>query len=236
MKNQKHRIGIVGGMGPQAGVILQQYIIEETAAKRDQDHVQVVTFTNPQIPDRTTSLVEDDGRSMVSAIVQSIKVLQQAGVSIVVMPCITAHARIELVQEAVFPLPVVNMVDSACKLLGIDEVVGILATDGTIREKIFEKNRPDIKWVIPQASLQQKVMNLIYDVKASHGVVSGKHSNQLDSLVQEMKKQGAQKVILGCTELSVVGSQKPMEDTVDPLRSVAKNLVRSIESVQEMQV
>ena len=56
------RIGIVGGMGPMAGVYLQELIIEATPASRDQDHLEVVCFTNPHVPERMRSLAEDGGQ------------------------------------------------------------------------------------------------------------------------------------------------------------------------------
>ncbi len=62
MGKNNFRIGIVGGMGPMAGVLLQKLIIEATPAEQDQDHLEVICFTNPHVPDRTRSLQEDDGK------------------------------------------------------------------------------------------------------------------------------------------------------------------------------
>ena len=51
---KKHfRIGILGGMGPEAGILLQSLILRETPAEKDQDHIEAVTYTNPHVPDRT---------------------------------------------------------------------------------------------------------------------------------------------------------------------------------------
>ena len=90
-----YRIGIVGGMGPMAGVYLQQLIIEATPAERDQDHFEVVCFTNPHVPERMRSLAEDGGRRYAEAVRASARLLVHAGATHIVIPCNTAHARLE---------------------------------------------------------------------------------------------------------------------------------------------
>src|SRR3989344_2637505 len=93
MVKNNFRIGILGGMGPMAGVALQKLIIEYTPASKDQDHIQVLCFTNPHIPDRTKSLKEDGGAKFLAAVAASTQVLEKAGVHCIVIPCNTSHAR-----------------------------------------------------------------------------------------------------------------------------------------------
>lgn len=226
MSTDQFRIGIVGGMGPQAGVLLQQYIIEETPADRDQEHLPVLTFTNPHIPDRTQSLRSDDGQAMVRAIVDSIQVLERSGASVIALPCITAHARFAAIQEQV-SLPIVDMVQLIVAQLSSETAVGLLATNGTIKEALLQNASTKIRWVLPEMSQQQEVMDLIYSVKSSRGIVSDNQRTLLQKLVQDLRDRGANIVVLGCTELSVIYSQDAQESFVlDPLRLLAVELTR----------
>ena len=129
------RIGIVGGMGPLAGVYFQQLLIEATPAQRDQDHFQAVCFTNPHVPERMRSLAEDGGRRYADAVRASARLLVAAGVTHIAIPCNTAHARLAEIQRGV-DVPIVNMVALALHALvaehGHGQRVGLLATVGTI--------------------------------------------------------------------------------------------------------
>lgn len=225
MEKNNYRIGIVGGMGPMAGVLLQKLIIEATPAAKDQDHLEVVCFTNPHVPDRTESLRKDDGKRYVAAIVDSIKVLELAGVNCVVMPCNTAHARLERIQKAV-RVPVLNMVGAALRALREDGVIlaGLLATTGTVVSGVFSSTS-DLQIIVPDVEAQEEIMRMIYEIKA------GKYDDEnvasrLGAIAAELQRKGARKVVLGCTELSLYSSFFKAETVVDPLREVAKEAVR----------
>ncbi len=116
------RIGIVGGMGPMAGVYLQQLIIEATPAGRDQDHFQAVCFTNPHVPERMQSLAQDGGRRYAEAVRASAILVARAGATHLVVPCNTAHARLAEIQRGV-DVPFVDMIE-----LGVRELVSLHGT------------------------------------------------------------------------------------------------------------
>lgn len=230
-KNQQ-RIGIVGGMGPMAGVLLQKLIIEATPATKDQDHLQVICFTNPQIPDRTVSLQEDNGESYIRTLVGTAHILVNAGVTALVIPCNTAHARFEEVQAAI-PVPIVNMIELAAKHLaavsGNSTKVGILATDATVQGGLYQKELEahGIEWAIPSDENQVQVMQAIYAIKAGKDILL---LNFIAGAIREFAEQDANILLLGCTELSLCFEEVTDAgyQVVDPLRIVARQLVRSM--------
>ena len=135
--NKPYRIGILGGMGPEAGILLQTLIIQETPAKKDQDHLEVFVYTNPHVPDRTQSLKEDGGDSYLKAVIDSLKLLEKGNVDILAIACNTAHARLPEIQKSI-QTPILNMVELARQeILATQGSVGILATDGTVSSGLF---------------------------------------------------------------------------------------------------
>ena len=83
-------VGIIGGMGPDATVDLFQKILRATPAKTDQEHLRIIIDCNSKIPDRTAHIMrgeENPGPYLVS----SAKLLEKAGVDVMVMPCNAAH-------------------------------------------------------------------------------------------------------------------------------------------------
>jgi aspartate racemase len=213
-------------MGPEAGVLLQQLIIGKTPAQKDQDHIAVIAYTNPNIPDRTQSLLEDGGDSYLAAVVESLRLLEKAGVDVLVMACNTAHARLPEIRHAV-KTPFVNIVELAkAEILSAPGPVGILATDGTIHSGLFSiAGRPD-KTVAPDEASQREVMAVIHEIKG--GGRDGALINRLEKVIVGMRQSGCGRMLLGCTELSICHDElrARMGDLfIDSLRLAAEKLV-----------
>ncbi len=212
-----------------SGVLLQRLIIEATPAMRDQDHIPVVCFTNPQIPDRTMSLAGDDGRQFVAATRATVRTLLRAGATMVAIACNTAHARLPNIQQG-FRVPFVNMIDLVATELEQfyprARVIGVLGTTGTLQSGIYEQalRAIDRRVILPDVSAQEACVRLIYRIK-ERGVDAAAHS-ELRQLVVALEVQGATAVILGCTELSLAYQpQASAHLVIDPLRLLAKKLV-----------
>jgi aspartate racemase len=223
------RIGIVGGMGPLAGVYFQQLIIEATPALKDQDHFQVVCFTNPHVPERMRSLAEDGGRRYADAVRASAQLLAGAGVSHIAIPCNTAHARLAEIQRGVH-VPIVNMVQLALQALvdehGNGQRVGLLATVGTIDQRVYQNGLPGaaFEWVLPDEDDQRRVSEAILAVKVNQGP---RVSADLLDVTRTLVERGARVVLAGCTELSMcLDALRPAGvPLVDPMRILARHLV-----------
>ncbi len=221
------RIGVLGGMGPEAGVLMQLLIIRETPAEKDQDHIEVVAYTNPHVPDRTESLEADGGESYLKAVKESLGLLESAGVDVLVMACNTAHARLAEIQESV-KSPVLDMVGLARKEIGgTDGVVGILATDGTLASELFRIPGHPEKTMEPGGEAQREVMAVIHDIK--RGVRDETIVGRLEGVCSGLLAAGCAKLVLGCTELSIYADEfrEHFGDIfIDPMRLAAQALVR----------
>jgi aspartate racemase len=223
------RIGIVGGMGPLAGVYLQQLIIEATPARKDQDHFQVVCFTNPHVPDRIRSLADDGGRRYAEAVRASARLLVGVGVSHIVIPCNTAHARLAEIRRGV-DVPIVNMVELALQALvaehGRGQRVGLLATVGTIEQRIYHDGLPGaaLEWVLPGGGEQRRVSEAILAIKVNEAPRVGP---DLLAVTRALVERGARVILVGCTELSIcLDALRPAGvPLVDPMRILAGHLV-----------
>ena len=196
-------IGIIGGMGPLATVHLYERIVLRTKSLKDQDHVHVLIDSNTNIPDRTKAII-GNGEDPTVELIKSARILENGGADFLIMPCNTAHYFIDIIKESVH-IPFINMPEETVKYTydkyGSDTVVGILATDGTIKSKIYENyySKLGIKTIVPEKT-QEKLMKFIYDV-----IKGGNYDQGTDLLfkcVEELKSLGADTFLLGCTELS----------------------------------
>lgn len=220
-------IGILGGIGPLATCDLMEKIIRHTDAQCDQDHIHIFVDCNTSIPDRTAAIM-DKGKDPLPEMVKSAVRLQLMGADALIMPCNTAHFYLKQVQEYV-DIPVLSILRETASYLrkqGI-QTAAVLATDGTVKMGLYEEALVEegITPIYPDAEEQAQIMSLIYDC-----VKAGKPCTEPDKIIRmcnHLKQQGAQCLILGCTELPVAFLGLDVNiPTVDPTQILAKAAIR----------
>ena len=221
-------IGILGGMGPEATNRLCALITALTPVTRDQDHIPVITYNNPDIPDRVKA-ASGAGESPVPEMIRTARVLEQAGASFLLMPCNLAHLYITDVQRSV-PVPLLDMVEETVKFTIENypncKKVGIIASTPTLECGIYEKSfRKQNRILIrPDAGEQEsKVMRAIY----GHDGIKCGHKTGPRALLMEVAErlvdEGAGVIIAGCTEASLVMTREDSPFVVvDPLEVIAR--------------
>ena len=179
-------------------------IIEMTDAATDQDNIEMVIYNVPSIPDRTGYILGKSKESPLPKIVELANKLERDNVDYIAMPCITAHYFHDQIADTVF-VPVSNGIKETATYLkaqGISKV-GIMATDGTVSMHLFDSvfKDYDISCIYPGNECQKLVMSIIYDdVKAGRNV----SMREFELIKNQLLNAGAEVIILGCTELSIV--------------------------------
>ena len=201
---EKKIIGVIGGLGPLATARFMELVTQMTDAKRDQENVDMIVYNFPSIPDRTGYILGSNLKSPLPGLKSVAHALVRQRVSCIVIPCVTAHYFHRELQ-GVIPVPIINGVAETVKLLKDQDIkkVGIMATDGTIRSALLsrELDLAGIIPVIPSPKRQADVMHLIYQ-----NVKAGKQADmqRFRRVQQELLDCGAEVILLGCTELSLI--------------------------------
>lgn len=197
-------IGVIGGLGPMATVVYMKKVINMTEASCDQDHPDMIVYSIPSVPDRTAFILGQSDKSPLPAMLDMAQRLDGAGVDVIAVPCITARFFNKDINKAV-RAPVIHGVDATARYLvrkGFGKV-GILATEGSIRSgviaSVLEEN--GIEPVLPDGEVQSIATSLIYD-SVKKGLPAD--INELQRARDMLFAAGAQIVLLGCTELSVI--------------------------------
>ncbi len=219
------RLGVIGGLGPMATAYYMELVVRMTDVSRDQDHPEMIVMNVPTIPDRTAYILGKSEDNPVPPMIALGRQLAQLGVGVIATPCVTAHYFHDALQQGI-GLPVIHVIEATASLLretGITRV-GLMATDGTVDSGIFQKKLEDagIQTILPDAAEQAGVMALIYDqIKAGVPADLSLFGHIRDSL----RDKGAQVVILGCTELSLLKKQQDLGggilDVLDVLAKVS---------------
>ncbi|WP_449385134.1 aspartate/glutamate racemase family protein [Cellulomonas soli] len=219
-------VGVIGGVGPAATVCFLDKVVRLTAADTDQEHVELVVLQHSSIPDRTAFILGTSPQDPGPVMARDARRLSSLGVDFIVVPCNTAHFFTAEV-EAASSVPVLSIVDETLDEVARDgavRTVGLLATSGTLTSGVYQRaaQARGLSTLEPDEQDQARVMRIIYDqVKAGRPAdVAG-----LLDVVAGLVARGADRVVLGCTELSVVADEAGLlerPELVDSLDVLAR--------------
>jgi aspartate racemase len=240
-------IGIVGGIGPFAGLDLQRKILDQTIAARDQDHLPVISVSWPgPIPDRTEYLLGRVAKNPAYPILDQLRRLAAAGATVVGIPCNTAHAPaiFDVIRAGVTgferPLRLLNMIDETAAHIQARHsalrTIGVLSTTGTWQVGLYPAalEPRGFRIVVPDAELQTEVIHPAiyhpeYGIKAA-GRVTPRAQADLERGVNDLRRRGAEAIILGCTEMPLAFPEGSFEGVplIDPTLVLARALIREV--------
>ncbi len=222
--------GVLGGMSPQATLDLQQKLLDQMPAQRDQEHLPVVTWNVPQIPDRQLALA-GRGESPLPQLLHAIDQLNKLAVSHILLPCNTAHHWYPQLASA-SRAPILHLVDvttaQIARLQPKPARVGVIATKGTLQAQWYQQQLTalGIEPVLPTATeLETLFVPGCYAVKRAQHQQGGE---LLQQLAEALIQRGAEQLVLACTEvpiaLSAVNSPL-LAHSIDPAVALAKHCV-----------
>lgn len=220
-------IGILGGMGPLATVDIFKKIVTMTEAHCDNEHIPIIIDNNTLIPDRTSHIM-GRGESPVGELVRSALRLQGMGADAIIIACNTAHYYYDEVVKHV-KIPVINMIEETAKeiLKNRPEVkrVGLIATEGTCKAGVYKNmfDRFGIDLIQPDPENEQHIMDVIYGIKKGLKDID---PTDFKHALKELKHQGAETLILGCTEIPIAFQMFDIhEDYIDASEVLVKRAI-----------
>jgi aspartate racemase len=230
------RLGILGGMGPAASAEYVVRLIQQTPATCDQEHIPFVLWSDPTVPDRSTSLLNKDDKPL-PYLLAGIKGLFSAGCNLIVIPCNTAHFWYsELVRQNP-RVTIIHIVDSVADALRdvnvTNSTVGLMGTQATIELGLYQYKLNKQGWdcIVPTKEEMDTLVQPAIDLVKAGDMI--KSHAMLMSVVDSLITRGATAVVLGCTEipLAVRESQQgniPLINSIDSLvKSAIKQFKRS---------
>ena len=196
-------IGILGGMGTQAGLDFCSKLAKLNRGKADQNYPIFILYNKASIPDRKQH--KKKYKKVLNSLIEGCKFLQKNKCKFIAMPCNTAHYWFLDLKEKI-KIPILNMPELVClnisKNCKKNTKIGLLATETTIKTGIYKNSlRRKYKLLLPSRKLQINHVN-----KSIKYVKMGKTreaEKALKPAVNYLIKNNCKKIILGCTELPI---------------------------------
>lgn len=222
-------LGILGGMGPLAGADMLKKITLLTEAERDQDHFRIISYSDPTIPDRSAAIMNEAMPSPLPGLKKGLQFLERSGATFAVMACNSAHHWYDCLSNSV-GIPILHIADAVVEDLELQgavkgETVGVLGTEGTIRSGFYDEVL--LKNGYKSIALTTEEMRRFL-VPAIASVKSGKPENGKENILSAidlMRKNGANWIILACTELPLAVDMD-LPKLVNANLSLAKKCVK----------
>lgn len=218
-------IGVIGGLGPKATTYFMNLVIDNTVSSCDQDNVDMLVCQYSSIPDRTSYIVGNSSESPVPKMIECAKLLEKEGCKYIVIPCNTASYFFDEIQNNV-KVEVINILKetSNVALNSNCTKIGLMATDGTINSRAYHKFINEDMLFIPNDEIQKKIMAIIYNKIKKNVMIS---KEEFYEIIDYFQKNGCDKIILGCTELSVAYKNLELNDDtiIDSLTVLARKTV-----------
>tara|TARA_B100001057_G_scaffold217939_1_gene218082 strand:- start:2656 stop:3393 length:738 start_codon:yes stop_codon:yes gene_type:complete len=209
-------IGILGGMGTQAGLDFCNKLAILNRGKIDQEYPLFILYNKSNIPGRPESIGVHTSKlssqknnkkylTVLKSLMKGCKLLEKNKCKFIVIPCNTAHYWFNDLKKKI-NIPIINMpkevykqTKKTCKK---NSKIGLLATEGTLKTGVYDKFfKKDYELLFPKTNLQKKYVNkAIKLVKMGNVRAAEKY---IKPAVNYLLKKKCKKIILGCTELPI---------------------------------
>ena len=235
-------IGVVGGIGPYAGLDLFYKILNRTKATCDQEYLPISMLSVPHsIPDRTEFLLGNSKINPATTISKVICALYNQGSTVIGLPCNTAHAKPifnEIIERIPKEVKLVHMINEVYKFIKNKypsiENVGILSTMGTSISHVYPDcfsqyglNGIQVSEEIQKNYISPAIFSKDYGIKAQSSPVTAQAKKELLKGIDYLDKEGAEIIIMGCTEipLAIKDNKINGKPLIDSTKILARALI-----------
>ena len=213
-------IGILGGMGTQAGLDFCNKLAVLNRGKIDQDYPLFLLYNKSNIPGRPESIGIQTSRLtnrfsnsknkkkyklVLDSLLKGCRLLKKDKCKFIVIPCNTAHYWYDDLKKKI-KLPIINMpkevyihTKRTCKK---NSPIGLLATEGTIMTGVYNKFfDTNYKLIHPNRLIQKNSVNQAIKLVKMGNVKAA--AKKIKPAINFLIKKKCKKIILGCTELPI---------------------------------
>ena len=248
LANKQPILTVLGGMGPMAGIELHKRIIFNTVAKRDQDHYNIQHICFPcLVDDRTQYLKSPKGVNPGLQAGELFKntIGDNSYQYIIGVPCNTFHSStiFNVFRNTITTdranVEIINMVESTVNYIKNKKYgkIGLLSTEGTRRTGVYENliKKAGMDLIMVPETRQHEVDDIIYNEE--YGIKSLSYANdkvtyKTEKIIDSLLNEGADCIILGCTELPIIIGEKFYKniEVINPIDILAKEMIKTAEN------
>ena len=207
MNGKSFLVGVLGGLGPMSTVYFCELLTAHTLAACDADHLDMIISSRASTPDRTAFILGKSNFDPLPVMITDAQKLARAGADLIVIPCNTAHYFYNGLKAAI-DTPMLNIIEETLAHLSRigTHRFGLLATEGTVKSGAYAKlcEGYGLECITPTEDEQSVISSIIYDAIKQNKPVD---MQAFWSVTDALRARGCERLVLGCTELSLLKRQ-----------------------------
>jgi len=225
-------LGILGGVGPQttSKVYLSVIDLVRKSGKDKYPPILIYNLPFPLIIENEAIIQGINSQKMLPYLISGAKILEKAGADFGILPCNTLHKYIDEIRESI-KFPFLSILEETVLILKLKKIktIGILATESTIRSRIYEDilKKNEINILYPSQAEQRVINNII--VELLNGRKSDLHSKKIEIICKSFQAKGSKGILLACTDL-----QLAMKNANSPITIIDTTDILIRASVREL--
>lgn len=227
-------VGIVGGLGPETASEFYLEVIKRARPVISEAYPSILMHSVP-VPFEVERKMVEEGRGeeeMLPVLEKGVKLLEGGGADFIVIPCNTVHVFHPQL-EALLQVPLLNILEvtaRSCKTRGWRKV-GTLGTGKTLESRLYENalEQTGLEPVVLPAVRRGELSALIYRILTEKS--RSKDRGILLDMIEGLRGEGAEGVILGCTDLQLLITEEDTDlpiPVIDSMRCLADEVVERL--------
>lgn len=202
-------IGIIGGLSPESTMSYYKWLNDGVRARLGGHHSAKIKLASVDFGEFVALKEKGDWDTQAAMLCDEAKALEQAGADFVILATNTMHKMADQIMGAI-DIPFLHLADATARVIKAQGLrsVGLLGTKYTMTLDFYKGRLEDrgLQAIVPDAAGIELVNNVIYD-ELCHGTVLPVSKTAYQGVITDLQTHGAEGVILGCTEITLLIQQ-----------------------------
>lgn len=202
-------LGIIGGMSPESTAIYYTQINHLVNARLGGNHSAKIILHSLEFEEIACKQKQGDWQGAGEILAQSALNLQNAGADAIVLATNTMHKVADHIQAAI-SVPFLHILDALAERIHQQKMdtVGVLGTRFTMQDAFYCGGlaQRGIQAIVPDEATQNEIHRIIFEELCVGKLTETSRQFYLQA-IQKLAENGAQGVILGCTEIGLLVQQ-----------------------------
>jgi aspartate racemase len=222
MEAQMKTIGMIGGMSWESSIEYYRIINQTVREKLGGLHSAKSIMVSVEFAEIEALQHQNRWDELASIMIEAARSLERGGADFVIICTNTMHKLYDGVQNKI-KIPMLNIADATAEKIKADGInkIALLGTRFTMEEDFYKGRLVDkygLDVIIPSPEQMEIVHRVIYDELCA-GIIKTDSKQRYAEIIQDLVAEGAEGVILGCTEIGLLVKQAdspvPLYDTTE---------------------
>ncbi|MBP5244374.1 MAG: aspartate/glutamate racemase family protein, partial [Succinivibrio sp.] len=203
-------IGLIGGMSWESTITYYEILNSRTAKALGGFHCAKILMYNVDFAELEENMSKGNWDANAEILSKIVRNLEQGGADFIVIATNTMHKLVPLIEKNI-SIPVLHIADATASRIKRDNLkkIGLLGTKFTMTQDFIKERlkKAGLEVMVPDEKDIELVNDVIFN-ELCLGKIQQSSREEYQRIISFMKDRGAEGVILGCTEIGMLISEK----------------------------